>query len=339
MRLPGAGLTNAALLKFSGGDPIAADELKTGIVGRLHNFVLLSYIPLIASVGYLFANRPEPVSIVDQADRQTAVEAFAGRFVDAYLQGPFNAATMSEFCISEIPTPTPKGEERGEEILAPGGRSIRVSSARPGAFTDGYETWSVIVDASVPKRANSSDAVEIPLQVNLSIDRDNRFCAMMLPNKRFDRPAGTPAELVAQIQIADDRPLYNVVKGFLSAMLTGQGDIVPYVSSGSQMNAVNDAPYATMRIDKILANSDAAAAQDVPPKAERVEVNAKVIVQTASGIPLPMEFPLVMSVASGHWQVDAINDSPSIEAPEFSQTDTPTSTVKPTQQQLSTGGS
>ena len=88
-----------------------------------------------------------------------------------------------------------------------------------------------------------------------------------------------------------------------------------------------------MRIDKMVTSSDLAIAQDVPPKADRIEVTVRATMQTASGVQLPMDYPLIMSVASGRWQVDAINDSPSFEPPNESaltpSTLLPTTTTSP----------
>lgn len=315
----GVSPTEWVLLKASGGDPIRADELRARITHRVVSIMMLTYLPMVLAVGYLFTHRPAPLDIDAQADRKTAVEAFAARFVDAYLQAPFDADAMSKYCISEIPMPA---ADRGEKVVAPGGRAVRVSSTFPGGVVDGFETWSVIVQAAIPQSANSAVTTELPLQVNVSVDRHNLFCAVKLPNNRVERSAGMPVELTAQIQVAEDRPVYSVVKGFLMAMLLGQGDVRPYVSSGSRIHAPEQPQFATLAISKVVANSEDAAAQDVPPKSGQIEVLADVIVQTSSGIPMPMEFPLLLSVASGHWQVDEINDSPSITVPESGDTST-----------------
>ena len=43
--------------------------------------------------------------------------------------------------------------------------------------------------------------------------------------------------------------------------------------------------------------------------ADGVEVTVRATMQTASGVLMPMDFPLVMSVAGGHWQDDRNNDA------------------------------
>ena len=177
--------------------------------------------------------------------------------------------------------------------------------------------------------------VFVRLQVDISSDLNNRFKAFTLPHARPDRPSGVPVELATTTLVAEDRPVFRTVYGFLSAMLTGQGDLAPYVAAGSGLTASQPPRFTTMAIERVQTNSDLANAQDVPPKADGIEVTVRTIMQTASGVLMPMDFPLVMSVAGGHWQVDRINDAPSIvapndaDSPQQNNTTTPTTTTTP----------
>jgi len=104
---------------------------------------------------------------------------------------------------------------------------------------------------------------------------------------------------------------------------------------GSGLTAAQPPRFTTMAIERVQTNSDLANAQDVPPKADAIEVTVRAVMQTASGVLMPMDFPLLMSVAGGHWQVDRINDAPSIVAPndlgstQPSTTPTTTTTTPP----------
>ena len=109
-------------------------------------------------------------------------------------------------------------------------------------------------------------------------------------------------------------------------MLTGQGDLAPYVAAGSGLTAAQPPRFTTMAIERVQTSSDLANAQDVPPKADGIEVTVRAVMQTSSGVLMPMDFPLVMSVAGGHWQVDRINDAPSIFAPNDSGPSQPSTT-------------
>ena len=246
----------------------------------------------------------------------SAIEAYATHYVDTYLKDPSNSAAIKQFYDGDVPA----------SALPAGGRALRASSALPGVFLDGFQTYSVVVDAEIPKAANSASMVFVRLQVDISADRKNLFRAFTLPHARPDRPSGAPVELATQTLVSEDRPVYKTVSGFLSAMLTGQGDLAPYVAAGSGLTAAQPPRFTTMAIERVQTNSDLANAQDVPPKADGIEVTVRAVMQTASGVLMPMDFPLVMSVAGGHWQVDRINDAPSIVAPNDSGSSQPSTT-------------
>ena len=307
---------NSIFLRVSGGDTIRADELRMRATGSFLAFIMISYLPLIATVALLVMNRPQPVNEAAERDQLSAIEAYATRYVDTYLKDPSNSAAIKQFYDGDIPA----------SALPAGGRALRASSALPGVFLDGFQTYSVLVDAEIPKAANSASMVFIRLQVDISADRKNLFRAFTLPHARPDRPSGAPVELATQTLVSEDRPVFKTVSGFLSAMLTGQGDLAPYVAARSGLTAAQPPRFTTMAIERVQTSSDLANAQDVPPKADGIEVTVRAVMQTASGVLMPMDFPLVMSVAGGHWQVDRINDSPSIIAPTDSGPSQPSTT-------------
>lgn len=313
---------DSIFLRVSGGDTIRADELRMRTTGSFLAFIMISYIPLVAAVVVLAMNRPTTVNEAAERDQLSAIEAYATHYVDTYLKDPSNSAAIKQFYDGDVPA----------SALPAGGRALRASSALPGVFLDGFQTYSVVVDAEIPKAANSASMVFVRLQVDISADRKNLFRAFTLPHARPDRPSGAPVELATQTLVAEDRPVYKTVSGFLSAMLTGHGDLAPYIAVESGLTAAQPPRFTTMAIERVQTSSDLANAQDMPPKADGVEVTVRAVMQTASGVLMPMDFPLVMSVAGGHWQVDRINDAPSILAPNDSgstqsPTNTPTTTT------------
>lgn len=299
---------DSIFLRIGAGDAIRADELRTRATGSFLAFIMLSYLPLIAAVALLAVSRPAAVDEAAERDQLSAIEAYATHYVDTYLKDPSNSAAIKQFYDGEVPA----------SALPAGGRALRASSALPGVIVDGFQTYSVVVDAEIPKAANSASMVFVRLQVDISADRKNLFRAFTLPHARPDRPSGAPVELATQTLVSEDRPVFKTVSGFLSAMLTGQGDLAPYIAVGSGLTAAQPPRFTTMAIERVQTNSDLANAQDVPPKAAGIEVTVRAVMQTSSGVLMQMDFPLLMSVAGGHWQVDRINDAPSIVAPNDS---------------------
>lgn len=309
-------LSDWLYLRISGGDHIKADELRARFTASFLSFMMLTYVPLVLGVLILIAHRPQAVNEDLARDQITKIEDYAMRYVNTYLKDPSNASAIKQFYNGDVPA----------SPLPPGGHALWAGSALPGTLTDGYRTYSVIVTAEVPKAANSTSMVPMRLQTYISVDLQNYYRAVSLPFTRPDRPPGKQVTLATTISVADDRPVYATVSGFLSAMLTGVGDVTPYVAAGSSLTASNPPRFTTLSIERVQTNSELATAQSVPPKASDVEVNVRAIVQTASGVLMPMDFPLLMSVAAGHWQVDQINDSPSITVPSGSDSDSSTTT-------------
>ncbi len=309
-------LLDSLFLRISGGDVIRADELRARFTASFLAFMMASYVPLVLGVVFLVVHRPQPVDENAVRDQYTAVEDFSMRYVNTYLKDPSNTAAIKEFYDGEVPA----------SPLPPGGRALWAGSALPGVFTGGFQTYSVIVTAEIPKAANSASMAVIRLQTYISADPMNRFRAVSLPFSRTDRPSGQAVQLATQLQVSEDRPVYQTVSGFLSAMLIGVGDITPYISAGSSLMAAKPPRFTTMSIERVLANSELATAQNIPPKADGIEVNIRANVQTSSGVLMPMDIPLVMSVVAGHWQVDRINDSPSVVVPTDSESSLPTTT-------------
>lgn len=303
-------------LRLSGGDGIRADELRARATASFLAFMMASYLPLAGAVALLVIHRPQPVDQDQARDQITMVEDYSMRYVNTYLKDPTNTAAIKEFYDGEVPA----------SALPPGGRALWAASALPGVVVDGFRTYSVIVTAEIPKAANSASMVPIKLQTYVSADTNNRLRAVALPFTRPDRPAGKSVELSTSMLVSEDRPVYSTVTGFLSAMLTGVGDITPYIAYGSSLAASNPPQFTTLSIERVETNSELATAQTVPPKATDIEVNVRAVAQTPSGVLMPQDFPLVMSVAAGHWQVDRINDAPSIVAPNDSDSESPTTT-------------
>lgn len=317
---------DSIFLRLSGGDTIRADELRMRATGSFMAFIMVSYLPLTGVVVLLMMNRSQPVNEAVERDQLTAIEAYATRYVEIYLKDPSDTAAIKQFYDGDVPA----------SALPAGGRALRAASCLPGVFNDGFQTYSVVVDAEIPKAANAASMVPVKLQVDISADNKNLYRAFTLPHARPDRAPGRSVQLATQTLISEDGPVYKTVNGFLSAMLIGQGDLSPYVSAGSSLMPEQSPRFTTMAIERVQTNNEVAAAQGVPPKADGVEVTVRVVMQTASGVLMPMDFPLVMSVAAGHWQVERINDAPSIVAPtdsgdfgSFSTAPTTTATNTP----------
>lgn len=318
---------DSGFLKLAKNDPYQADLMREKWSKRYDSAIRWSFIPLALIVLLRGGSNSDATNSSIQRDQNTAVEAFAQRFIDTYLKGPTDTEALRNYCIKDVSIPNDSGSQGSP--IPPGGHSTGASSALPSLTVNGFQTWSVVVDTQIPKTSQSSDTFYLPLQVDISIDRSGLFCVFTLPHSRTQRPAGEAVELDASFSVTGG-PLYDTVNGFLTAMLTGQGLIGPFVADGAKLPAANPPRFVSLSIERIRANSDLAMAQNVPAKADNVEVTARITAQLSNGVLMPMDYPLKMSVASGHWQVNAINDAPGVLTPDASsesQPSTPTTTT------------
>ena len=223
---------DSIFLRVSGGDTIRADELRMRATGTFLAFIMISYLPLIAAVVVLAMNRPQPVNEAAERDQLSAIEAYATHYVDTYLKDPSNSAAIKQFYEGDVPA----------SALPAGGRALRASSALPGVFLDGFQTYSVVVDAEIPKAANSASMVFVRLQVDISADRKNLFRAFTLPHARPDRPSGAPVELATQTLVSEDRPVYKTVSGLPQCDVDRAGRPRPVRRGGIRFDRRTTAP-------------------------------------------------------------------------------------------------
>ncbi|SIJ21580.1 Uncharacterised protein [Mycobacteroides abscessus subsp. abscessus] len=326
-------VTESVFLKLAGGDPIKADALQVKTGQAYSGLIRIAFLPLVLAVVYLVGHQPADINAALAADQKTAIEGYAIRYLDVFLKDPSNAAALRAFYDGDVPA----------SPIPPGGRTTGVSSALPGKVIGGFQSWSVVVDTQVPKATNSTSTFYLPLQVEISIDRLGLFRAFTLPHARTDRPEGKPVQLATTITVSDDRPLYKTVNGFLGAMLLGQGEIQPYIASGANLRAADPPRFVTLSIEQVQASSEEAVGQEVPAKADNVEVTVRALAQTSAGVIFPMDYPLVMSVAAGHWQVNSINDAPTFVPPDDTgigvPSSSPTTTTTRTRSPLAKEGS
>lgn len=328
-------LIDSLFLKLGRGDAIRADSIRSASISTLMHFMLLTYIPLFAAVTLLVLyqiGHSGPDNRAQANDIETGVKAFAVKCLNRFLADPTSADTRACFSANISVPAQPKVQGIP---LSPGGHAIQASSALPNKAIGQFDTWSVLVDCELPKAANSATMLDAPMQVDVAIDPNSLMTMYTLPHPVRIRPSGQSVELATQTTVAPGRLVYTTAQGFLDAYLVGSGELAPFVAAGSPLlNVAKIPPFVSVKITSVLANSELANAADVPPKADGIEVTVRGTVLTPNGVSLPMEEPLIMSVAAGHWQVERINDSPTFVPPSDSTsattTDTTSSSAAPT---------
>lgn len=108
---------------------------------------------------------------------------------------------------------------------------------------------------------------------------------------------------------------YQVVSGFLTAYLTGAGDIKPYVTTDSMLVGIG-APYLARKDDKgnplpvVTSVTAAGRVPAQPAEGQSVQVLAQVTALTSQYANVAMTYPLTLRGVGGHWSVAGIDRAP-----------------------------
>lgn len=199
-------------------------------------------------------------------------------------------------------------------------------------------TISVVVAARVqiPSPAGEPAQGQAPSQTPSQAEQwPERFWQVAL----YESPdglsvLGLPAEISLQESAAAPDQAYvhdvprgsqafETVKMFLNAQLAGSGEIGRYTAPGSQITAVDPAPYVTVRVEGLKADVKPS---DDPATGEQTRVSALVYAQTAHDARYPMTVWLTLTARDQRWEVSTVDPVPSLSASSASPTAAPTAT-------------
>ncbi|MGW1411291.1 conjugal transfer protein [Streptomyces sp. NPDC002403] len=99
--------------------------------------------------------------------------------------------------------------------------------------------------------------------------------------------------------------LASAVEEFLSAYLTGVGEVDRYLAPGVRLSPVSPAPYTAVGVQQVLAVEEAAAAERVPADGTTVCVLVRVEARDGAGR-WPLAYEMGLKSRSGRWDVAAL---------------------------------
>ncbi|MGW7369439.1 conjugal transfer protein [Streptomyces sp. NPDC054841] len=239
------------------------------------------------------ATPPKPTAVRTVAD--TADPAgYAQLFVSAWLRSSADDATSAQARLAqsmapdvELPDPAAGAQSKPESVMA-----VR-SGQREGG------TWSVTVAAQY------SDGRVRNYAVPVAADRaGSSFTVTGAPGvvtglARAEAPKSPYGVTVT------DGDVTSAVGEFLSAYLTGTGEVSRYLAPGVKLSAVTPAPYTTVTVQQVLAVEAAAAAEQVPADGTTVRILTQVEARDQDG-QWPLGYELVLKARSGRWEVAAL---------------------------------
>ncbi|WP_244374145.1 conjugal transfer protein [Streptomyces griseorubiginosus] len=102
-----------------------------------------------------------------------------------------------------------------------------------------------------------------------------------------------------------DGDLSSAVGEFLTAYLTGAGEVSRYLAPGVNLTAVTPAPYTAVAVQQMSAIDEAATAEQVPADGTTVRILASVEARDTTGR-WPLSYELTLKARSGRWEIAAL---------------------------------
>ncbi|RZL71199.1 MAG: hypothetical protein EOP32_40400 [Rhodococcus sp. (in: high G+C Gram-positive bacteria)] len=296
--------------------------LKAGILAALG-------AGIVALILVVFGSSPTP-NLTDNATEDTAdvdtvgqakAEDLARQFVVAWLQAS-------------------RGNEQELDHFVSGNPSLPTAplfaATDPAVASIDYEqksrTYAVTVSVTVRAATDANAATvrryfQVPVVVTEAGVR-----AAALPAEVAEPSTSIDVKLGYKYRVAN-HPIATSAHEFLSAMLTGNGEVARYLTPGISIAPIVPAPYRSVAITDVYSSEDLSAASASAPLPDgdvvRLLVTAaqKVTeVDSVSG-----QYALTMTSRGGRWEVSAIDATPLYPpaAPRTpsSSTTTPSSTT------------
>ncbi|MYT68347.1 MULTISPECIES: conjugal transfer protein [unclassified Streptomyces] len=217
---------------------------------------------------------------------------YAAEFVDAWLRADADHPDSHDAVRALRMGPDVALPEPAESAKAP----RTVSAVRSVPRTGGR--WSVTVAAQY---ADGVRYFAVPVTSSASGDAVTVAGAPAL----VAAPGAAKAAPSAYRVDVPDGPLADTVGDFLTAYLTGSGDVDRYLSPRTALSAVSPAVAEEVDVDVVSAREEAAAAESVPADRVRVHVQAGTRTLTNAGV-WPLSYELTLTARGGRWEITAL---------------------------------
>ncbi|WP_081594096.1 conjugal transfer protein [Nocardia brasiliensis] len=167
------------------------------------------------------------------------------------------------------------------------------------------DVWTVTISV----REGEDDAARGYYRVAVSLI-DGTVRALSLP--AAVEPPRQAADLALEYEAScgPDTALGRTAIGFLTAYLTGSGDIARYSATGTGFRGIRPAPYS--KIDSVALTTDD---PNCGSGATTVRLLAAVGPRTEDDVVATLSYPLTMVLNAGQWQVRSIDPVPALRLP------------------------
>lgn len=273
--------------------------------GKWVVYGLIVLMGLGSLCGFLAFTRPAPAAPPVADPGVSSQQQEAGALAQAYLSAWLTATSDDHAALDEY-SPEAAAGLRGRSPISY--RDLTVASVEdaPGDMT------TVVVSASI-ETTEDNDGEEVTTwtpywyQVAVQADGDT-LTPVGLPTP-VSRPAIGSSPALGYPGRVVDRDLQATVEDFMTAYLTGQGDVTRVVSPESTITAITPAYWTRATVRTLASTEEIADSDPVDGRTAELLVNVDL---TRDDTTKPAQYVLGMTVRDGRWEVQSLNSAPAL---------------------------
>ncbi|MBT2439837.1 conjugal transfer protein [Streptomyces sp. ISL-36] len=316
---------------------------------------LLILGPLLGAFAYLSApaqagaSQKKPAPTAPAATGAQGAAGLAQLFVAAYIEaGEGDQAKLAAYYpdATGLRLEGDSGRRRGEQLTV-----VRLRQTDPGV-------WSVtvaarITDTKAPAKPSDGDRPDGKGDAKAAAARAVRY--FQVPVATAPTAGGAsgytalamPAEVAAPEQIKAPALVYGpmrpalptdprtqAVTEFLTAYLTGAGELDRYLAPGTKLTAIAPAPYTGVAVDSLAIEGEKGTepVTTVPGDGTTLRLLVALRATGHDEVRLPLTYALALKTRGGRWEIASLDGAPAPARPATPATgvSAPPSTLNPT---------
>lgn len=272
--------------------------------GRFVVYGLAVLVALGALCGFLAFNRPAPqvqkTAEVGNSVQKQQTGAFAQAYLAAWLSATSNDHDELDHYIdgSNVVGNTPSEY-----------RDMTVASieAAPGNLS------TVVVSASLKNTVKDDKGKEttswIPSWYQVVVQsKEGAMAPAGLPAPIAVPAIGSTPQLGYPSRVTN-KEIQATVADFMTAYLTGQGDVTRYVSPETNINAITPAYWTQAKVKTIQSGEEISDKTPANGQDAEILINMNLTHDTSTK---PAQYVLTLKVRDGRWEIQALNLSPAL---------------------------
>lgn len=276
-----------------------------GSAGHWAFYFVLAAVALGSLAGTLAFLRPAAPVQAATTTSTSAQHQEAGAFAQAYLAAWLTATTADHAELDRYTRTT------GSTITGTAPTEYRdltvVSTEETGNLT------TVIVSASLqatsdPDAEDAASWTPYWYQIAVQTGDNDEMAPVGLPAP-ISMPAISSAPQLGYPSRVANREVEATVSDFMTAYLTGTGDVTRYVSPQATINAITPAYWTTAAVRSLSSSEEVPAGTPTAGQSAQVLVDVNL---TRERTTKPAQYVLDLSVRDGRWEISDLNSAPNL---------------------------